>query len=48
MKTFYIIFTFCMGLFAGYVLFNKETLNLKPPLEHYEAIAYIQIGRAHV
>ena len=40
MKTFYIIFTFCMGLFAGYVLFNKETLNLKPPLEHYEAIAY--------
>ncbi len=40
MKTFYVIFTFCMGLFAGYVLFNKETLNLKPPLEHYEAIAY--------
>lgn len=38
MKTFYIIFTFCMGLFAGYVLFNKENQTLKPPLENYEAI----------
>jgi hypothetical protein len=39
MKTFYIIFTFCMGLFAGYVLFNKETQTLKPPLEPFETIA---------
>ncbi len=39
MKTFYIIFTFCMGLFAGYVLFNKENQNLEPPLEHIETIA---------
>lgn len=38
MKTFYIIFTFCMGLFAGYVLFNKENQNLEPPLEHFETI----------
>jgi hypothetical protein len=39
MKTFYIIFTFCMGLFAGYVLFNKENQSLEPPLEHFETIA---------
>ncbi len=39
MKTFYVIFTFCMGLFAGYVLFNKETQTLKPPLETFETIA---------
>lgn len=39
MKTFYIIFTFCMGLFAGYVLFNKENQTLKPPLEPFETIA---------
>jgi hypothetical protein len=39
MKTFYIIFTFCMGLFAGYVLFNKENQTFKPPLEPFETIA---------
>lgn len=34
MKTFYIIPAFCMGLFAGYLLFNKQTQTLKPPLEN--------------
>jgi len=28
-----------MGLLAGYVLFNKETLSLKSPLDHHESIA---------
>lgn len=31
MKTFYLILSFCMGLFLGYVLFNNENENLNPP-----------------
>lgn len=32
MKTFYLILSFCMGLFLGYAVFHNESEILKPPL----------------
>lgn len=51
MKTFYIILAFCIGLFAGYVLFNKPTKTLKPPLENIhpatEVIAAVDSSKSN-